>query len=56
MVDTPGFGDAIDNKNAFDPIIEYIDNQFEVRRLCCQELSIIITALNVKTQKDFLKK
>ncbi|CBY21012.1 unnamed protein product [Oikopleura dioica] len=29
VVDTPGFGDAIDNKNAFDPIIEYIDNQFE---------------------------
>ena len=30
MVDTPGFADAIDNRNAFKPIIEYIDNQFEV--------------------------
>jgi len=29
VVDTPGFGDAIDNRNAFTPIIEYIDKQFE---------------------------
>lgn len=29
VVDTPGFADAIDNRNAFKPIIEYIDNQFE---------------------------
>ena len=31
VVDTPGFGDAIDNRHAFGPIIEYIDKQFEVR-------------------------
>ena len=29
VVDTPGFADAIDNRNAFSPIIEYIDKQFE---------------------------
>jgi len=29
VVDTPGFGDAIDNRHAFGPIIEYIDKQFE---------------------------
>lgn len=29
VVDTPGFGDAIDNRHAFVPIIEYIDKQFE---------------------------
>jgi len=29
VVDTPGFADAIDNRNAFTPIIEYIDKQFE---------------------------
>jgi len=29
VVDTPGFGDAIDNSDSFDQIIKYIDQQFE---------------------------
>lgn len=29
VVDTPGFGDAIDNTDCFIPIIQYIDDQFE---------------------------
>ena len=29
IVDTPGFGDAIDNTNSFQPIIWYIDDQYE---------------------------
>ncbi|KAL1458077.1 hypothetical protein WDU94_008252 [Cyamophila willieti] len=29
VVDTPGFGDAINNSNSFDEIIQYIDDQFE---------------------------
>lgn len=29
VVDTPGFGDAIDNRNCFDAILSYIDKQFE---------------------------
>ena len=29
VVDTPGFGDAIDNTNSFQQIIRYIDEQFE---------------------------
>lgn len=29
VVDTPGYGDAIDNTDCFRAIIEYIDDQFE---------------------------
>ncbi|GBM45344.1 Septin-1 like protein [Argiope bruennichi] len=29
VVDTPGFGDAIDNSDSFKSIIQYIDDQFE---------------------------
>ncbi|KAH8339678.1 hypothetical protein KR074_002934 [Drosophila pseudoananassae] len=29
VVDTPGFGDAIDNSNSFGAILEYIDEQYE---------------------------
>ncbi|KAL1517286.1 hypothetical protein ABEB36_001069 [Hypothenemus hampei] len=29
MVDTPGFGDAVDNSNCWTPIIEYIENKYE---------------------------
>ena len=29
VVDTPGFGDAIDNTDSFQQIITYIDDQFE---------------------------
>lgn len=29
VVDTPGFGDGIDNSNCFNSIIQYIDDQFE---------------------------
>lgn len=29
IVDTPGFGDAVDNSNCWQPIIDYIDNKYE---------------------------
>lgn len=29
MVDTPGFGDAVDNSNCWAPIIEYIESKYE---------------------------
>lgn len=29
VVDTPGFGDGIDNSNSFSAILEYIDEQYE---------------------------
>ena len=29
VVDTPGFGDSIDNSGSFQEIIRYIDEQFE---------------------------
>uniref|UniRef100_A0A8C2UL66 Septin n=1 Tax=Chinchilla lanigera TaxID=34839 RepID=A0A8C2UL66_CHILA len=29
IVDTPGFGDAVDNSNCWQPVIDYIDNKFE---------------------------
>lgn len=29
VVDTPGFGDAINSENCYGPIVEYIDEQFE---------------------------
>ncbi|MEQ2182900.1 Septin-2, partial [Goodea atripinnis] len=29
VVDTPGYGDAIDSQDCFKTIIQYIDNQFE---------------------------
>lgn len=29
VVDTPGFGDAIDNSDSFSSILEYIDEQYE---------------------------
>ena len=29
VVDTPGFGEAVDNSQCWDPIVEYIDDQFD---------------------------
>uniref|UniRef100_A0A2I3TEV1 Septin n=1 Tax=Pan troglodytes TaxID=9598 RepID=A0A2I3TEV1_PANTR len=29
IVDTPGFGDAVDNSNCWQPVISYIDSKFE---------------------------
>ena len=29
VVDTPGFGDAVDNTECWQPIIDYVDKQFE---------------------------
>ncbi|CAL8096334.1 unnamed protein product [Orchesella dallaii] len=29
VVDTPGFGDAVNNENSFSPLVKYIDDQFE---------------------------
>ncbi|XP_041456117.1 septin-2B-like isoform X1 [Lytechinus variegatus] len=29
VVDTPGYGDAINNNDCFDPILKYIDDQYE---------------------------
>ncbi|KAG7239752.1 hypothetical protein INR49_028406, partial [Caranx melampygus] len=29
IVDTPGFGDAVDNSNCWQPIIDHIDSKFE---------------------------
>ena len=29
IVDTPGFGDSIDNSNCWSPIVDYIDNKYE---------------------------
>ncbi|XP_058790132.1 septin-7 isoform X2 [Phymastichus coffea] len=29
IVDTPGFGDAVDNSNCWQPVIEYIENKYE---------------------------
>ncbi|XP_076868450.1 septin 7b isoform X1 [Brachyhypopomus gauderio] len=29
MVDTPGFGDAVDNSNCWQPVIDHIDSKFE---------------------------
>jgi len=29
VVDTPGYGDAVDNTNCWDPILEYIEEQFD---------------------------
>ncbi|XP_063052317.1 septin-4-like [Engraulis encrasicolus] len=33
LVDTPGFGDALDNTESFYPILDYIDQQFEQYRM-----------------------
>ena len=30
IVDTPGFGDGVDNTNCWDPIIKHVDEQFNV--------------------------
>ncbi|KAJ9581836.1 hypothetical protein L9F63_003905 [Diploptera punctata] len=29
VVDTPGFGDAVDNSNCWQPVIDYIENKYE---------------------------
>lgn len=29
IVDTPGFGDAVDNSNCWDPVLNYVENQYE---------------------------
>ncbi|XP_023336289.1 septin-7 [Eurytemora carolleeae] len=29
VVDTPGFGDAIDNSNCWDPVLSYVESQYE---------------------------
>ena len=30
MVDTPGFGDGVDNTGCWEPIIQYVDQQFNM--------------------------
>ena len=29
IVDTPGFGDAVDNSNCWDPVISFVESQYE---------------------------
>merc|ERR1719331_3808210 len=29
IVDTPGFGDAVDNSNCWDPVISFVENQYD---------------------------
>jgi len=29
IVDTPGFGDAVDNSNCWDPVLNYVESQYE---------------------------
>ena len=29
VVDTPGFGDAVDNSNCWDPVISFVEDQYE---------------------------
>ena len=29
VIDTPGYGDAVDNTNCWSPILEYIEDQFD---------------------------
>ena len=29
IVDTPGFGDAVDNSGCWDPVIQYVESQYE---------------------------
>ena len=29
VVDTPGFGDAVDNSNCWDPVTSYVESQYE---------------------------
>ena len=29
VIDTPGYGDAVDNTNCWNPILEYIEDQFD---------------------------
>ena len=29
IVDTPGFGDAVDNSNCWEPVINYVESQYE---------------------------
>ncbi|KAG5278880.1 hypothetical protein AALO_G00103760 [Alosa alosa] len=33
IVDTPGFGDALDNTKSYEPILDYLDEQFEKYRI-----------------------
>ncbi|XP_062402378.1 septin-4-like [Sardina pilchardus] len=33
IVDTPGFGDALDSTKSYDPILDYLDQQFEKYRV-----------------------
>ncbi|KAK2827003.1 hypothetical protein Q7C36_017929 [Tachysurus vachellii] len=43
IVDTPGFGDAIDNTNSWNAVVDYIDQQFEMYRnaeICVDRKSI----------------
>jgi septin family protein len=29
LVDTPGFGDAVNNSNCWDPVLGYVESQYE---------------------------
>ena len=61
VIDTPGYGDAVDNTNCWNPILEYIEDQFDdfleaetrVTRVevCfnCQKLSLV-TFFNFRFQ------
>ena len=49
VVDTPGFGDAIDNTDSFQQIIRYLNSSqqvFWLRKLCTYILILMLLVLN----------
>lgn len=49
VVDTPGFGDAVDNSNCWQPIIDYIESRFDI--LSETYLIILVRIFDLKIEK-----
>ena len=53
VVDTPGFGDGVDNTGCWEPIIQYVDQQFnmflEAETQVSTNISTISTYLYIAT-------
>ena len=45
IVDTPGFGDAVNNSNCWDPVLGYVESQYEAFLDAGEQLLVVIALL-----------
>ena len=47
IVDTPGFGDAVNNSNCWDPVLGYVESQYEAFLDAGEQLFVVALLLNL---------